>query len=92
MVDLEMPTYAPSNEANAELVKSAEIQEELLSPDVTAAIKTLWADPAVKACVARSKEFQASLTYNSSRRGQADAVHCRAVELVYEFEFRLKEP
>lgn len=48
----------PNNQQHARLVAKAEVADETLTPEVTIAIATLWQDPAIKECVARSREFQ----------------------------------
>lgn len=49
---------AHQNEQNAQLVSNAEVADETLTPEVTNAIAQLWQDPAIRECVARSREFQ----------------------------------
>jgi hypothetical protein len=49
---------APENAGYSSLVENAEVMDETLTPEVTAAIWNLWQDPAVRHCVTRSREFQ----------------------------------
>lgn len=42
----------------AEIVQDAQVMDETLTHEVTMAIVHLWQDPAIRNCVARSRDFQ----------------------------------
>lgn len=60
METMGIPLSNPDNQAHKTVIMDlpAQIEAEDLPADITAAVKTLWADEGVLACFDRSREYQ----------------------------------
>jgi guanine nucleotide-binding protein G(i) subunit alpha len=60
MEELQIPINDRANDDHAALVIDypSQVEESVLDPSVTEAIKSLWADKGVQACYARAREYQ----------------------------------